>query len=78
MTFKYNPKYKWAWILWVLAFGIIEWRAIVDPNKGGTLSHTVRNLLGEKGAVDAGNWAFRAGLTGFFVWIIPHLYRYVF
>ena len=78
MAFKYNPKYKWAWILWVLAFGIIEWRAIVDPNKGGTLSHTVRNLLGEKGAVDAGNWAFRAGLTGFFVWIIPHLYRYVF
>jgi len=69
---KMNRKYTWAWILWLLAFGVIEWRAILEEDKGSTLTHHVRNLLGEKGAADLGNWAWRAGLAGLFIWVVPH------
>lgn len=67
-----NRKYTWAWILWILAFGVIEWRAILEQDKGSTLTHHVRNLLGQKGMADWGNWAFRAFLVGLFAWLVPH------
>ncbi len=70
-----NKRYTWAWILWLLAFGVIEWRAILEGDKGSTLTHHVRNLIGEKGAADFGNWIFRLGLGALFVWLIPHFYQ---
>ena len=77
---KLRKKYSWAWILWVLAFGVIEWRAIVDDDLAEgdfTLSHYVRRLLGKNKPATVGNWIFRIGLTGFFTWVIPHFYEYV-
>ena len=74
---KLRKKYAWAWILWVLAFGVIEWRAIVDDDKEDedfTLSHYVRRLLGRNKAATVGNWLFRIGLGGLFAWLIPHFY----
>jgi len=74
---KLRKKYSWAWIVWLLAFGVIEWRAIVDDDKAEgdfTLSHYVRRLLGNNKTATAANWLFRIGLGGFFVWLIPHFY----
>lgn len=77
---KLRGKYAWAWILWLVSFGVIEWKAIVDDDKAAgdfTLSHYARRLLGENTKVKAGHWIFRVGLGAFFVWIIPHLYRFI-
>ena len=74
---KLRKKYRWAWIVWVLAFGVIEWRAIVDDDKAEgdfTLSHYVRRLLGKNKVATGANWIFRVGLGVFFAWIIPHFY----
>ena len=74
---KLRKKYSWAWIVWLLAFGVIEWRAIVDDDKAEgdfTLSHYVRRLLGNNKTATVANWLFRIGLGGFFVWLIPHFY----
>ena len=72
---KLRKKYGWAWILWVLAFGVIEFKAILDDDKAEgdfTLSHYIRRLIGEKGKAGLGNWAFRAFLLGLFTWLVPH------
>jgi len=72
---KLRRKYAWAWLLWVAAFGVIEFKAIIDDDKAEgdfTLSHFIRRLLAEKGAADLGNWAFRAFLLGLFTWLVPH------
>ena len=72
---KLRKKYGWAWILWVLAFGVIELKAILDDDKAEgdfTLSHYIRRLIAEKGAIGIGNWAFRAFLLGVFTWLVPH------
>ena len=77
---KLRGKYAWAWILWLAAFGLIEWRAIVDDDKAAgdfTLSHYTRRLLGKDVKVTAKHWIFRVVLAGGFVWIIPHLYRFI-
>ena len=75
---KLRGKYGWAWILWVLAFGIIEFKAITDDGKAEgdfTLSHYVRRLIGEKGKAGIGKWIFRAGLTGLLTWLPLHFFR---
>lgn len=73
---KLRKKYAWAWIVWVLGFFVIEFKAIVDDDKAEgdfTLSHFVRRLLGsKKGKVGVWHWAFRAGLLGLFTWLVPH------
>ncbi len=75
---KLRKKYSWAWILWVLAFGIIEFKAITDDDKAEgdfTLSHYVRRLIGEKGGADIERWIFRVGLVGLLSWLGPHFFR---
>jgi len=77
---KLRRKYAWAWIIWVLSFFVIEWRAIVDDDKAAgdfTLSHYTRRLLGKDVDAKLKHWAFRLGLGGFFVWIIPHFYSFL-
>ena len=76
---KLRKKYGWAWILWVLAFGVIEFKAIVDDDKAKgdfTLSHYVRRLIGEKGVpASIERWLFRGGLAGLLLWLGPHFFR---
>jgi len=77
---KLRGKYAWAWILWVLGFAVIEYRAIIDDDKAEgdfTLSHYTRRLLGKDVDAKLKHWAFRLGLGGFFVWIIPHFYSFL-
>ena len=72
---KLRKKYAWAWILWVLGFAVIEFKAIIDDDKAEgdfTLSHFIRRLIVEKGKIGIANWAFRAFLLGLFTWLVPH------
>jgi hypothetical protein len=69
-----NKKYTWAWILWILAFGVIEFAAIKDKREGDTLSEHVWKVIGTKGKKDAGKWILRLGLAGLFAWLIPHFF----
>jgi len=70
-----KSKYTWLWIAWIVAFLIIEGLAIFNKQAGDTLSEKVW----EVGKIKVGRatwktWAFRAGLGGLFVWLVPHFF----
>lgn len=69
-----NKKYTWAWIAWVLLFGVIEYAALKDKREGDTLTEHVRQLIGTWGKKDLGNWIARVSLAGLFVWLVPHFF----
>ncbi len=70
---KLNSKYTWAWFIWLLAFGAIEFAAIQDKRKGDTLSEHVWKLIGTKTEnKSTRQWIFRLGLLGLFAWLISH------
>ncbi len=76
-----RKKYGWAWIIWILAFGVIEFKAITDDDKAEgdfTLSHYVRRLIGEKGAAGIGNWVARGAIGGLLLWLGPHFFGQLF
>lgn len=72
---RLNKKYTIAWILWVLAFGVIEYKAIADKSEGDTLSEHWRKLVGtgKDGQRNVLNWVFRAGTVGLLAWLLPHI-----
>jgi len=74
---KLNKKYTWAWILWIVGFGVIEYMAIKDKRKGDTLSEHVWKPIGtnHKGKKTAAMWVARGALIAFFTWIIPHFFK---
>ncbi len=39
-------KYTWLWIIWILAFGVIEYAAIKNNDSGDTLSEHIWKLIG--------------------------------
>lgn len=75
---KLARSYTVAWVLWILAFGVIEFLAVRrrGPNGeagGDTLSEHVWKLIGTK----AENrkplaWVCRGALLILFGWLIPH------
>jgi len=70
-----NKKYTWLWAIWLVAFGVIEYAALKDKDKGDTLSEHVWKLIGTKTpGRNWENWIFRAGLVGLFAWLIPHFF----
>ncbi len=70
-----NKKYTIAWILWALAFGVIEFAAIQDKREGDTLSEHWRKLIGtgKDGRRNVVNWVARGGTLVLLLWLIPHL-----
>ncbi len=59
--------YAWSWILWVVGFGVIELKAILDDDKeegNFTLSHYVRRLA-------KSSWIFRLFMLGLLSWLGP-------
>ena len=61
-------KYGWAWILWLLAFGVIEYTAIKNDGVGEgdfTLSHYTRRLT-------SSSWIFRVFVTVLLAWLPGH------
>ncbi len=61
-------KFAWAWILWLVGFGVIEYIAIKNDGVGEgnfTLSHYARRLA-------ASSWIFRVALTLLLAWLPGH------
>jgi len=74
-TMRLRKKYAWAWIIWILSFAIIEFKAILDDDKAAgdyTLTHYIRRLIGAKGKAGKWRWSFRLFLAGLVVWFVPH------
>ncbi len=64
-----------AWILWILAFAVIETIAIVRKARGDTLSEHVWNwfsLKGKKGKLKGWQIALRFGFLSFWAWLTIH------
>lgn len=69
-----NKKYTYAWIAWILMFGVIEFAAIQDKREGDTLTEHVRAAIGTAGPRQWINWVARVGLGVLFAWLIPHFF----
>ena len=70
-----NKRYPMLWFLWALAFGVIEYAALKDKAEGDTLTEHVWKLIGTNTpGRNWENWLARAGLVGFFVWLVPHFF----
>ena len=66
-----QDNYTYAWIAWLVAFLVIEGKAIVNKDKGDTLSEHVWKWF----KIDEGesNWHLsRIALTGFMGWLVAH------
>lgn len=72
---KLNWKYTLGWIIWILGFGVLEYKAIKNKSEGDTLSEHVWSVIGTGAdSPSALNWVFRIGLGGLFAWLIPHFF----
>ena len=67
-------KWLWAWVIWILAFGVLEFRAIKNKTDNDTLSSVVWWAIGTTGKRSPINWVFRVGLGVLFAWLIPHFF----
>lgn len=67
--------YTWAWILWILAFAVIEGIALVDRRRDDTLSeHTwdVFCLRGKKAGKSPWCVVRRIAFFSFWLWLSVH------
>lgn len=70
-----NKKYTWLWVIWLAAFGVIEYAALKNKKKGDTLTEHVRKLIGTNTpGRNWENWVFRVILGGGIIWAIPHFF----
>lgn len=63
--------WTWAWVLWGLAFAVIEGAALINKEQGDTLSEHLRKWFntGSK----AGRWAWLVTAGVFFAWFVTHI-----
>lgn len=72
---KLNWKYTVGWVVWILGFGVLEWRAIKDRDKGDTLSEHVWQTIGQGSDSPSWlNWVLRIVLGGGLVWVTHHFF----
>jgi len=72
---KLNSKYTWLWIIWIAAFGVIEYAALKNKKEGRSLSAHVKKLIGTNTpGRNWENWLARIVLAGGFIWVIPHFF----
>ena len=70
---KLNSRYTMLWVVWLLAFGAIEWSAIKDVRQGDTLSEHIWKIIGTKAAQkQTWHWFLRIGVLALLVWLIVH------
>ena len=68
-------KYSWWWGLWVIMFGVIEWKALANKEEGDTLSEHVWKLMGKREYQKQGLWLlWRIGIGGLLVWLMAHFF----
>ena len=72
---KLNRKYTALWVVWIVAFGVIEYAALKNKDTGDTLSEHIWKLIGTNTpGRNWENWLARAVLAGGFVWAVPHFF----
>lgn len=72
---KLNWKYTLGWIVWIIGFGLLEYRAIKNKKPGDTLSAHVWSVIGTgSDSPSVLNWITRGVLAVGFGWLIPHFY----
>lgn len=64
--------YTRLWLLWLWAFGVIEWQAIRNPAKGDTFSEHVWIWFDVRRACGAWGWVRRIVLFGLIGWLAAH------
>ena len=64
-----NRRYTALWVLWLLAFAVLEGAALLDPGSGDTLTETIRQWLALS---SRSQWVGRAGLALFLAWLCHH------
>lgn len=67
--------WTWAWIAWLAAFGVIEGKALLNKEKGDTLSEHVRVWFATARADnDPSGWVRlrRFTLLAFLAWLAVH------
>lgn len=72
--------FTWLWVVWGLAFAVIEGVALFNSRKGDTLSEHVWAFLGVRrgpvGARVTPKWTLRLarfGVVSGLVWLVVHL-----
>jgi len=72
---KLNKMYTVLWVIWILAFGVIEFAALKNKRSGDTLTEHIRKLIGTKTpGRNWENWVARIGLAGLLIWFVPHFF----
>ena len=72
---KLNSKYTVLWIIWIVAFGVIEYPALKNKDFGDTLTEHIWKLIGTNTpGRNWENWLARIVLVGGFIWVIPHFF----
>lgn len=67
-----NDTYTWLWVAWLLAFIGIEGAALINKDKGDTLSEHVWKWFSVK-EQSSGKRTFRmVALGGFLAWLATH------
>ena len=71
-----DDTYSLLWLAWIALFGVIEGAAIINKQKGDTLSEHVWWLFSVS---DKSNWylARRTALGGFLAWLVAHFMGWV-
>lgn len=64
--------YTWAWIFWLVFFAVIEGTAIIDKDRGDTLSEHIWVWFKIKDKPRTWTWR-RAALAVFLVWLLVHM-----
>lgn len=67
-----NENYTWAWILWLLLFIGIEGAALLNKDKGDTLSEHVWKWFSVKDASSTKKTLRMLALGGFMGWLFLH------
>lgn len=61
------------WLWWLIMFGVIEGAALIKKTPGSTFTAHVAIWASLKDK--SSGWIFRrAGLVGFFVWLVYHFF----
>lgn len=67
--------YTWAWAIWILLFGVIEWSALKNKEPGDTLSEHVWKLIGKREYQKQGAYlVWRGVIGGLLVWLMAHFF----
>ena len=64
--------YTWLWILWFAWFAVVEGFAIIDKDRGDTLSEHIWGWFRIRDKPRQWTWR-RAVLAVFLVWLLVHL-----